>query len=683
MTLQITTEITLTGPVPTRDDPDNFDDEADVFLPQLPVFGDELNDFTVEANAVAVEVNTNALAAAASAIAAAGSAEQAAVTADAATWVSGQTYALHENAISLVDNQTYRKITATAGGVVDPASNPTDWTKITAVSFGAGGTTITGSVVLTVLSAAAMSVTPTAPGLYVTLPDATTCTKATAPFSIYNAGDYDYGVKNSAGTQLGWVKPRTGAVIGLADKTTAAGVWALYGLEKVGITADYVNAAVANMGDYLIRIAVDANRTCFLFGGTDCYAIVYDSSTQSWGAATLVRATIGDGKFAGVLSAAGQVMAVTCDSTTGMEAVTLTITGTGVTVNTANKATATLNANLSTIGDVIAVSTSFVVSYRTATPDGQIRALTVSANTPTIGAAATLDATAGAGQLSARLFASGAVVRTLVGSGTALLACKPFTVTGSSLAAGTQVTAAMTGSSSVRAFVNGNGNIVAQYLNTSHFASIFKLTGTVEAVSSVTLGTAPASVVSVDSDCIPLTASKTVFVSKSGSAWYSNILTDTAGTATAGTQTATTMTAAVSAVQAIMVSGNNARLGVAQSTIMQSQFTVDCSGASPSITSAVNLGLSSSSTSVPTFTSSDLSNKRKPSVLLAGAAVHLVGDLAAVADTEAFAGSMRYAPRNATLRNAGVTGAAANESWLGGVPISTIGFKIQRVEFAA
>lgn len=560
---------------PSTASPTTFDTRADAFLGALPTFQTQNNALAANVFANATDAATSATTAAAQVTLAtnqATAAASAASMAGATLWVSGTTYALGDARYSPTNLQTYRRKTAGAG-TTDPSLDGTNWQQING-SFGLGGTTLTGSVTLTVSSAAAMSVTPATPGLFATLPVATTVTRATAPFAIYNNGNFDYGVKNSAGTHLGWVRPRTGAVIGLADNTTAAGTWATFGLEKLGITAQYVSATAANTSARLVRVALDANRTCFLFGGTSCYAIVYDASTQTWGNPTLVRASLASSAFIGVLSATNQVLVCSNDSTTGMQTVTLTISGTGVTVNT--PVSTTLAGNWAEYGQLIPVSTSWVLSYGRATTTSAIRAITVSGTVPTIGAESAL---APATTTPAILFASGSIVRTVaLVNGASGLSCAPYTVAGSTLTVGTAASATTT-TIAIRAFLNGNGNIVCQYINNTHFATIFKLTGTAEAASSVSLGTVPLTIVS-NSDYVQVTASKTAFFSGASGATAVNILTDTAGTATAGTEVTGTA-AGIPTFCKLPSTGNNASFSVNESNGIYSTKTFDCSGASP------------------------------------------------------------------------------------------------------
>ena len=553
--------------------------------------------------------------------------------------------------------------------------------------LGSGGRTITGNLTLTVTSGviadAAISVTPTAPGLYVTLPVATTITtEGVTQISVYNAGDYDYGVKDSAGTQLGWVRPRTGAIIGLADNSTAAGVWAYYGLEKLGITASYSNPTAANVSSYIKHIALDATRSCILFGGATCYAIIYDASTQAWGTATSVRTSLGSNLFNGVKSATDQVLVCTCDATTGFEAVTLTIAGTAITVNTGTKGTATLAGNIvgSELGQVIAVSTSFVVGYGRDTTTSAIRAITISGTTPTIGAESALVV----GVATApNLYASGSVVRT-VNASASTLSCKPYTVSGSTLSAGTAASASTSGAD-YRSFVDGNGNIVCNYRNSNHAATIFKLTATTEVASTAVLSaTDPTSSILVYSEYFPISADKTLFISHAGSTtWYANILTGTSGTASAGTEiTGATTGTYISTFTSVALTGNYARMASYTATQLY-QFTFDCSGASPVIY-RVDRAAMNASPGVGLPYGSDKRGVRYFPILLAGATLHCVGQQSTTGNAVFAPDSIRKTPPLSVTSFGSGIAVAAKEAYLCGVLDSgTTGCVIQKVEAAA
>jgi len=668
------------GTLPQRSDPANFPTNADDFVAwQEGTLAPELAATVTAMNLAVNEVNDNTVAA----LAHANNAYDFAVAASASAasvglpWTAG-TYAVGDMRYSPIDFATYRCRVAGASAT-DPSADSVKWAPSVDIP-GIGGVTITGNTTLTVTSDGAISVAPATPGLYVTLPVATTCREGGMLYSIYNAGDYDYGVKDSAGTQLGWVRPRTGAMIGLADNTTAAGVWAYYGLEKLGITASYGNPTITAISSGAISaIELDSTRTCFLFGGTTCYAIIYDASTQTWGTATSVRTSIASAKFTGVKSATDQVLVCTCDATTGFEAVTLTIAGTAITVNTGTKGTATLAGNIAEIGKVIAVSTSWVVAYGRATSVSAIRAITISGTTPTIGSESAQGVTAAT---APNIYASGSIVRT-VNCDASSVYCKPFTVSGSSLSAGTAASTTAT-NNSIRSFVDGNGNLVCAYNNSNLSAVIFKLTATTEAASAVVLvsGIDPGAVVNY-SEFIQITADKTLFICRAATYWYANILTGTSGTATAGTAITVATRGNMASFAALSVTGNYARIAVYSVNAFY-QITFDCSGASPVQFKNVATAYSAGSAGVPQF-----SNKygvRSYTTLFAGTTGYSLANQTSMGASVYGVGYIARASMGAVvLYDTGSPGPSASETYLLGVMdwAGAAGCQIQKVEVAA
>lgn len=127
-TPQITSFLPSLPESPSRDDPENFDDEAEDMVAVLPAFQQSTNEFGVQANEMAVFMNDRALAAEQSAA----SAAQAALAAGATTWAAG-TYDLNTAKVSPSNQQTYRKRTATSATTIDPADDPTNWKNISSV----------------------------------------------------------------------------------------------------------------------------------------------------------------------------------------------------------------------------------------------------------------------------------------------------------------------------------------------------------------------------------------------------------------------------------------------------------------------------------------------------------------------------------------------------------------------
>lgn len=114
----------FTGAVPQRGDKSTFSARVDAFVTWLIAF-------VVQLPALAANVYANALEAFQSAGTATAAAAAAVAAANASQWVSGTTYAINACAISQVNFQTYRKITAANSTTTDPANDSTNWRILT------------------------------------------------------------------------------------------------------------------------------------------------------------------------------------------------------------------------------------------------------------------------------------------------------------------------------------------------------------------------------------------------------------------------------------------------------------------------------------------------------------------------------------------------------------------------
>lgn len=220
----ITQSISSLGDVPTTADPATFDTRADTFLgTSLPTLRTEINTWAGQANTVAGEVNTNATTASAAAVAAVAAQAAAEAASNAVEWVSGTTYATGDVVWSPIDFLSYRANTTTSG-TTDPSLS-VDWTLAVPAAIGAGGTTATGSVVLTSSSPAMQSITTTAYGQTLTLPDATTMDKGVPLFGVNNKGVYPLVIVDDSGERIAMIGAQQYCVLSLSDSSTAAGGW--------------------------------------------------------------------------------------------------------------------------------------------------------------------------------------------------------------------------------------------------------------------------------------------------------------------------------------------------------------------------------------------------------------------------------------------------------------------------
>jgi hypothetical protein len=566
----------------------------------------------------------------------------------------------------------------TAGPVIESYTRK-DGTPV--IATGSGGTTATGNVTLTVASPGSLTVTPTAPGFYATLPDATTCNKAANVFNIYNAGDYDYGLKNSAGTKLGWIRPGKASAIGLSDKSTAVGSWSPSNIEKIGITATYANPTVTGMGSMKVQVIdLDVDRYAILFGETSCYAIIYNKTTCTWGTATLVRATLGSQAWIGVKSNTDQLLVLSCSSTTALEAVTLTTSGTGITVNTGTKATAVLAGNWAVFTQLVAVGTSFAVGYGRAATTSAIRALTITGTTPTIGAEDVVNASTATGPA---VFVTGTALLTITNTGTAILS-KPYTVTAAAVAAGTSASDVAT-TTGYKVSVMPNGRWIVLYTNTTTFALIVTLTGTVATHSTVSLGTATGSLPTRAELAFIGTTKVCVAFHEGSTTLRFQIVTDTAGVISAGTEYDLTTNTAVQAIQYVNASGTTATFAYHLSAAF-GVVSIDCSAASPALTSCYQTVRGSANVSL---NASNSYNVRSGNYALSGSALYTLGAAYDSGPNVKFSatGIIQQSPANLT---AAVVGQSCNgttdaDAWVNGIYINSTsaGAALNHLEVAA
>lgn len=585
------TTITALPDAPSRTDPATFSDKSDALLGALATF-------VTETNLVAGECVSNTAAAAASVVDAAAevalaaaqvalattqadnaatsatASAQSALVAGAVVWVSGTTYAIGDTRYSPINFQTYRRTTS-GGGTTDPSLDSANWTKalapgVTSVTTATGMTTLTSTGTL-------LKITPAAYGVAVTLPDATTCSVGGPLHIIDNLGAYPVRVLNSSGTLLGFIFAGVVSHVSLIDNSMAAGVWAVENSELVGASAQLLTA---NMAFIDACIDIGSSQEVLIGRGVssaNCYGVVYNRSTNTFGSVTLIRtATFASERIAACLSGTNQVLVCSvATAATTFEAVVLSISGTTITVNTA--ATATLSANINAFSygkGLIAVGSSFVCSYTVVTPASQIRALSISGTTVTIGAAEVVPGTDTLG-----LIAIGDSPHVIsVSTATTHLYTKPYLVSGSTLTAGTgtdtnsgTMTLNKLAALGTRWYVgyNDGGSTVK--------GGVVSLDATGN--GTTTISTATLMSAGIIQDAI-IVGSNKVLVLNNQSSNNANILTDSAGTASAGTAI-TCITSAMTPCSPLFIDGTTVYIAGLGNGLTHLGVVIDCSGSSP------------------------------------------------------------------------------------------------------
>lgn len=227
----------------------------------LPTFATEANSLQLDVNTKQATATAAASTATAQATIATNAAAAAAVSAGATVWVSGTTYAIGQKVISPSDTLTYIRRTNGAG-TTDPSLDSTNWNP--AVPGITRVTSITSSTTLTIATMGIVSTAMTSIGQSVTMPDATTLTLGSPLAVIDNTkGSYPIGVRDNSGKLLMGIAAGGQCTMSLTDKTTAAGVWTISGinLEPGLISIDNTFSGTYNANDLPQFVAFDSNTS--------------------------------------------------------------------------------------------------------------------------------------------------------------------------------------------------------------------------------------------------------------------------------------------------------------------------------------------------------------------------------------------------------------------------------------
>jgi hypothetical protein len=429
-----------------------------------------------------------------------------------------------------------------------------------------------------------LRITPTKHGEWVKLPDATTCDLGGVLHIIDNKSPYHVRVLNSNGLLLGFIFGNTVSNVSLSDKTTAAGVWTIENSELYGISA--TSTVVPTFSAINQIIAIDADREfilCTNSSGHPC-GIAYNKTTNTFGSLTVIRAVNTNNNNRCVLSGANQILVVSCaSSSTAFEAVTLTLSDTSITVNTA--ATATLSSGFSNgfpaAGAIIAVGSSFVTSYHVATPACQIRALTISGTTVTIGAATNLAGNEGGGFIQ-EANGTGVIAVSYTSSN---FYTNYYGVSGITITAGTGTT---TAGNLITAFPGQKltklgTRWVCTFFDNINGAQvgIISLSGTTTSISWATAFNNSGNI----TDAIVVGSNKILLVRSDGTNNV-NIVTDVSGAATAGTPISVSGVGVTKFC--LYVDGNSVFISESSASNTIGFFKIDCSGTSPVLTNRLN-----------------------------------------------------------------------------------------------
>jgi hypothetical protein len=302
-------------------------------------------------------------------------------------------------------------------------------------------------------------------------------------------------------------------------------------------TSTALNSAAGEI--WMQAVSLDGTSELMILGGnSSAHAVVWNSSTNTFGTPVLVRTASLASCNNIALAKVSSTSVLMCSLPTGdtaLETVVLTVSGSTITVNTAVATTLAATSTLITANTrLVTVGSSYVLNYydyTTLAPT--FIAITVSGTTPTIGAE--LTGTGLTGQQSAYAYSSTILLQ--FSSTTTAISAAPISVSGTTLTNGTRAVL-VTGGTGAQYYCAG-------LLSTGRYALAYKTNG----VASVTAG-----LVSVAGTTASFTAAATKLTSTASlqpsMQIFSNqafictgyiagesigVLTDTAGSATVGT----------------------------------------------------------------------------------------------------------------------------------------------------
>jgi hypothetical protein len=290
-------------------------------------------------------------------------------------------------------------------------------------------------------------------------------------------------------------------------------------------------------------VSLDGTKElCIFQGDTSAHAVVYDTSTSTFGTPILVRTAnlsqIQTIALAKISSTSVLVCSLPYLAGTLLETVVLTISGSTITVGTALATTLAADSSLIlTNTRLVVVGSSYVLNYYT-TSDGlpKFRAITVSVSTPSIGSQLAYAGGAQNALHHSYAYSSSILLHFSIAANSTIYAF-PISVSGTTLSSGTAATVSTTG----QYFVTGelsNSRYALGYLNTTGRGAVVSVAGSVASISTA------ATTMSVGTwlPMMQVFGNQAFIATGSSTSDKINLITDTAGVATLGTDVNITFT---------------------------------------------------------------------------------------------------------------------------------------------
>lgn len=284
----------------------------------------------------------------------------------------------------------------------------------------------------------------------VVLPDATTLLTGANKFTIESIGGIsgnsnfgDIAIENSAGTILGFLPPGKATAVHLSDNTTASGIWSIPDAYKAGYVSRrgvVLSGAIGGTaGTFMKSIPLDANRSLLLVWGTALHAVVYNSATNLYGTASLIRSSLSTNGaneiVTGILIGTDSTLIFSVpDGGTALQATVITTSGNSISA-VGTPTAVTTSAAVTRVQDIVAVGSTYILSYLNSTTSYHTIAFTVSGTTPSAGSDISNSTTG-----PATILVNTSTTTIIVTSTATTITAKGYTISGTTQTAGSTAT---------------------------------------------------------------------------------------------------------------------------------------------------------------------------------------------------------------------------------------------------
>lgn len=401
--------------------------------------------------------------------------------------------------------------------------------------FVAGGAAsaygITADRVLTTSSGRLQDISVAA-GVGYVMPNAMTLNIGPNQFALSNSPDVarnsDALLKDGSGRLCGFLPPNQATPAHLLDNTTPGGRWIFPEASPIGLAASTtLNASTivgGTNGTFMKVVVIDSDRVLLLLHGVSLHAVIYKLSTNTFSSAVLLRSNFATAgardNVAGILYDADKVLVTSVgEGGTAMQAIALTLTGTGITP--ATPVSVTLGGACARIVSLLNVGASYVFSYMVGTTSVRFRAITVAGTVPAAGTETALSTTAPPALMYSGFSGFGVMTAT-----SSVLTITGYTVSGIAVA----LVSAITASVSTTTGITLKQTYVGRYVVTHILSGIAQAIGV-----AFTTGSAPvysAAVAIISSGSMTTTSAIQSMVDSSGA--YHEVFTAVTGTDSAG-----------------------------------------------------------------------------------------------------------------------------------------------------